>query len=54
MPDVAGITTIEETHRQLAQVIDHFQTTIATNVVAVFIGYKVCLFANEPKANERN
>ena len=53
-PDVAGITTIEETHRQLAQVIDHFQTTIATNVVAVFIGYKVCLFANEPKANERN
>lgn len=42
-PDVAGITTIEETHRQLAQVIDHFQTTIATNVVAVFIGYKVCL-----------
>lgn len=36
-PDVAGITTVEKTHRQAAQVIDHSQTAVTTYFVAVAI-----------------
>ena len=45
-PDVAGITTVEETHRQAAQVIDHSQTAVTTYFVTVVIGYEVGFLGN--------